>query len=193
MRLGCLNGACLLAALSIASASFAQQPPTIDNLIDRVLDLRKQKAELDKQEAAALAELQAELKKQKDRLDKLNIPGPEPAPGPKPVDPLAAKIKTAIATDKGTREEVLQLAALYHEAAKLAISKDVPSSRELLRRVREASAALVGADVLTSLRTLVAAEVGSILGNPGDAMLTDTQRKATAELFTRLAAILEGL
>lgn len=193
MRIGCLNGACLLTVMSIASTSLAQQPPTIDGLIDRVLELRAKKAELDKQEAAALVELQAELKKQRDRLDKLNIPGPEPAPGPKPVDPLVQKVREAIAADKGTREDVLQLAALYHEAAKLANSKDVPSGKEFLRRVREASSSIVGADVLTSLRTLAATELGGVLGVPSDAFLTDTQRAAVAKLFERLAAILEGL
>jgi hypothetical protein len=191
MRLGCLNGACLLVAMLCVGTAAAQQPPaTIDTLIDRILDLRAKKAELDKQEAAARTELDAAVKAQRERLDKLGVT--PPPPGPKPVDALVLKLREAFETDKGTRDEVLQLAALYREAAKLSASKDVPSSRELLRRVRDAGTALVGPDSLTGTRTVAAGELAAVLGAPSDAAMTDAQRVAVAALFARLATILEA-
>jgi hypothetical protein len=130
---------------------------------------------------------------------------PGPGPAPKPDDPapqpsaeLRQKIADAYATDKGSRADATQLAALYKEAAKLCVKKtagvyDCPSSKELLRRVREAGASLVGPDVLTAVRTVAATVLADQLGMPSDDALTDAQRRAAADAYLKLAACLESL
>jgi len=59
------------------------QPKTVDQLIDDLTELRRQKAELEKKEEAVVKQLRDRLKQQKDRLSKLGIePTPVPAPAP---------------------------------------------------------------------------------------------------------------
>jgi hypothetical protein len=96
--------AACLALLACGGSGFPQQPPgvappgpgvgpsaptpppqpTIDQLIDRLEQIRKQKAELDRQEQAVVAELRAALKRQRERLAKLGV---EEAPPPRPSEP----------------------------------------------------------------------------------------------------------
>jgi hypothetical protein len=171
--------------------------PSVDELIERVESLDKQRTEIEKQRTAAIAELKARLKEIQDRLDRLNIPTPkppEPEP-PKPNDPLATKLKAAFEADAAPaatkREHAKDLAALYRQAAKLAADEAVPTSGELLRMVREASGRLVGADALKDVRRVVAGELGELL--PTDGALSGEQRKQAAALFAKLAAVLDGL
>jgi len=121
-------------------------------------------------------------------------PNPDPVPSPE----LKRKILDAYATDRGAKADAVQLAALYREAAKLAQKRtgdkfDAPSSKELLRRVREASANLIGPDVLTAVRTVAAVELADQLGMPTDDPLTDVQRRAAADCYLRLAAALDAI
>ena len=74
-------------------------PPTVEDLIKQLELLRKQKAELERQEQAVVAKLQERLKDQGDRLNKLGLITPPPPPpqpevkdavdttAPKPKDP----------------------------------------------------------------------------------------------------------
>jgi hypothetical protein len=118
---------------------------------------------------------------------------PQPAP-PLPSVDLQKKIAEAFNTDKGTKADAVQLSALYKLTAKLCSDrKKAPSSRELLRQVREASDGLIGNDQLATVRTLVAAELATIFGSPTDTDLTDVQRTSAAELFLKLAAALDAL
>jgi hypothetical protein len=119
------------------------------------------------------------------------VPPPPPPPPPIP-DPLRQSVRDALALDKAKPDDVLLLAALYREAAKLSVSAEVPSSRELLRRVREAGASLLP-DVLVSVRRVVASELANALGKSNDEPLTEAERKRSAELFAKLAGILEEL
>lgn len=203
--------AAFVAILLASPASIVAQPPapdpkpTAEQLIAKLVETRKQLAELRKVEAATAAELLALLKDLTERLKELGIaPGPAPPappdPKPPPVDPLAKKLRDAFAADLGGRADARQLAALYHLAADLAVKKlpkseqyEVPSSKELLRQVREASTKLIGDFALPSLRTVVAGELAAALGNPSDTAFTAEQRAAAAALFAKLAAILEGL
>lgn len=172
--------------------------PSVDDLIERVESLDKQRVEIERQKAQALAELDARLRELLDRRNRLNGPPapkpPEPVP-PKPTDPLAAKLKVAFDADGAAlelkREHAEDLAALYRAAAKLAEDPATTTSGELLRRVKEASGALVGADALKDVRRVVAGELGELL--PTDGTLDAAQRKAAAALFTRLAAVLDTL
>lgn len=120
-------------------------------------------------------------------------PGPKP-PEPK-LDPLKARLKAAYDADPAEpakkQGQAKDLAELYRQAAALALRDDVASSGELLRRVRDAAGTLVGADALKSVRTEVAAELKAVL--PADAALADEQRKAVADLFRKLAAVLDSL
>lgn len=64
------------------TAAPAPAPKTVDQLIDNLTELRRQKAELEKKEQAVTAELREKLKAQRERLSKLGI---EPAPIPQRV------------------------------------------------------------------------------------------------------------
>jgi hypothetical protein len=122
-------------------------------------------------------------------------PGPNPKPPNPPPDVLRAKLKAAFDSDSADpaqkREQAKDLAALYRAAAKLAEDSAVPTSGELLRRVRDAAGTLIGPDALKEVRRIVGGELAALL--PTDAALTDTQRTTAAALFRKLAAILEEL
>ena len=63
--------------------------PTVDQLLDRLTELRRQKAELEKQEQATVKQLRDKLKAQTERLEKLGI-----APEPKDAPPAKDETKT---------------------------------------------------------------------------------------------------
>lgn len=188
--------ALLLAAAGLARA---QEPPrpSVDALVEQVTGIRAKRADLDKQEATALAALKAELKRQSDLIDKLGGVGPAPKPPdpkpPEPADPLRAKLKAAFDADPAPldarREQAKDLAALYRQAAMLAADPEVTTSGDLLRRVRDAAGTLVGVDALKDVRRAAGQELGGVL--PTDATLTREQRTAVAALFAKLAATLE--
>jgi hypothetical protein len=71
--------------IRVATPAAAQ---TVDELINRLEELRKQKAELEKQEKAVVEQLRERLKSQSDRLAKLGIVplAPEPREVPKDAD-----------------------------------------------------------------------------------------------------------
>ena len=74
---------------ALPSPAAAPEKPaaaTIDQLMDQLERLRAQKAELDRQEKATIEKLQEAVAKQKDRLTKLGVV--EPAPAPALVPPL---------------------------------------------------------------------------------------------------------
>lgn len=188
----------LFAALApLGTTARAQEPakPGIEQLVQRITELRKQQADLKKQEDAAALELKAELKRLHDLLDALNIDPKPPVPPkpPEPADPLRAKLKSAFDADPAQldarRSHAKDLAALYRQAAKLCADESVATSGDLLARVKTAAASLVGADALRECRKVVGAELGALL--PTDDALTDAQRKAVAALFARLADVLD--
>lgn len=57
---------------------------SVDDLISKLESVRKQKAELEKQEQAVLQQLKERLKQQGDRLSKLGVLPTPPAPPPPP-------------------------------------------------------------------------------------------------------------
>ncbi len=186
-------------ALTIAPLPVAADPsPSVPELIAKVKELRLKEAEARKAREVAEAELKAEAKRQQDELDKLFGPTPDPKPNPpkppEPVDPLRAKLRAAFDADPAQldirRNSAKDLAELYRQASKLSADASVETSGDLLKRVRDASATLVGADALRECRRVVAQELGALL--PTDEPLTDGQRKAVAELFGRLAVVLES-
>jgi hypothetical protein len=196
----------LLAGLCGASARGADDAPppsTIPEVIKAILGLRAERMELDKKEGDARKLLDKLLKEQQDALDLLNVKPPkppEPKP-PEPVDPLAKKLRAAFDGDPvqldTRRGQAKDLAALYRQAAKLAQDTSVASSGELLAQVSKAAATMLSDPPpparrnLADVRKVVALELGTVL--PTDDALTDAQRKAVAELFAKLAAILESL
>ena len=121
-------------------------------------------------------------------------PGPDPPPTPPP-DSLRTRLKAVFDADPAPldqkREHAKDLAALYRAAAKLTEDAAVPTSGELLRRVRDAAGLLVGTDALREVRRAVGSELAALL--PTDAPLTDSHRTSAAALFRKLAAILEEL
>lgn len=115
---------------------------------------------------------------------------PKP-PVPVPVDELKSALKKAFDVETGDKKEFAKdLAELYRQAAVLASKTEVKTSGDLLKRCQDAAVTLIGNDKMLAVRKVVAGELGKIL--PTDATLTDTQRKATTELFKKLAVILDG-
>jgi hypothetical protein len=128
-----------------------------------------------------------------------DAPGPGPGPNPKPPEPppdsLRVKLKAAFDADpapsESKREHAKDLAALYCAAAKLAEDASVPTSGELLRRVRDAAGTLIGSDALREVRRVAGNELSALL--PTDAPLSPQHRTSAAALFRKLATILEEL
>lgn len=137
--------------------------------------------------------------------------GQPPGPGPKPpdMDPLKDRVKAAFDADPvqldKRRQQAKDLAALYRQLAKTAADATITSAGDLIATAqksakemvdiveRDKSGAIVKVTrVLVGIRDeVVSKELGLIF--PEDAPLTDTQRTSAADLFTRLAKILDEL
>lgn len=185
--------AAALAVLLILPAALpaADPPPTIDQLVKQLADLRSQKAELEKRERAALADLRERLKVLNDLLKDLDVGPVVPPNPPKPADPLAAALRAAYAADAGPEkaQQLADLAELYRQAAELAADPACLTAAELVERVR-AAAKVLKIDGLAQVRRLVAAEVAAVF--PEDAALTAESRAAARALFLRVHAALRG-
>lgn len=195
-------------ALPVVAALFAcaphlsaqDSPASVDSLVAKIGEIRKQRAALDKAEAELRSSLKAELKRIADLVEKLGDdvkpPVPKP-PEPLPVDPLAAKVRDAIKASAGDdatkRKQCLDLAALYRAAAKLTPdAAQLPDADSLLKRLREASAQMLSdPDALREVRKVVAGELVAVLPTVADAPLTAEHRAAAVKVFERLAAVLE--
>jgi hypothetical protein len=83
---------CEVASQAVAARA---EPATIDQLMKQLVDIRAQKAEIEKREKATLAELKQRLELLRDLLKDLDIepaPAPQPAPKPKPDDVKPAPV-----------------------------------------------------------------------------------------------------
>ncbi len=195
----------LLSLLLTATAARGADPaPSIDTTIERIADLRAKQAELAKQEQTAVADLRNQLKALNDKIDALGLDKrpdkkpddkivPPPVP-PAPVDPLKVKLKAALDASAGSdaqkKEWAKDLAALYRQAAKLVTDPTLTTAVQLRQKLKDASAALIGADALVPVRQVVALELAAVLPTT-EADLTDAQRVAAAVLFTKLAVLLD--
>jgi hypothetical protein len=182
--------------LTLHASSLALAAESIDELYARRTELKKKIEELKKELDTADAAIKGQFLDLQGKLAKDGIiePGPvPPAPPPKPVDALKQKLRAAFDSDKGSKDDALQLAELYKLASKLAKDAEVPSTADLLRRVREASATLVGNEVLKGVRKEVAAALAAALGKSSDEPITQAERDAAADLFLKLATILGEL
>lgn len=202
----------LLFVLAPAPCASAQdQPKTIDQLLDRVAEIRRQREDLAKLEAAAAAELRARLKELNDRLAQLGIlidpPAPRPPaptpPAPKPPEPkppadplresIAAAYKAAAGTDDEKRFWARDLAALYRKSARFTRDPAVATGAALKAKMATAAEVLLeGTEALKEVRRAVAGELIGALGT-AEQDLTADQRTAATNLFTRLAGILDAI
>lgn len=197
----------VLAALTACAPTLSAQDsptPSVDSLVAKLAELKRQRAALDKSEAEVRGQLKAELKRIADLVGKLDVDAPHVVPPdvrPKPpepaADPLRDRVRDAIRASAGTdaekRKQCLDLAALYRAAAKMAPdAEQFPDADALLTRLRQAAANLVGADALREVRRVVAGELAAVLPTVADAPLTDAHRAAAVKVFERLAAILES-
>jgi hypothetical protein len=124
----------------------------------------------------------------------IEIPEPLPPPPPKPDTRLKDKLTAALAADKGLKADVVQLAFVYEQAAAAAEDKTIPSTRELLSRVRNVADQLLGgSDALFNLRVAVSEELLAVIGMTSDEPITDAQRKRAAELWRNTTAVLKEL
>jgi hypothetical protein len=123
-------------------------------------------------------------------------PVPPTPPKPVPVDPLKAKLSAVFASAAGTpadkSEWAKDLAALYRAGAKMCADPAVTTATALKTKLSAAAGALVGPDALKEVRQAVAGELAAVLPTT-EADLTTDQRTAAAALFTKLAAVLDGL
>jgi hypothetical protein len=194
--------ALLLLALAPLAARADDAPPSVDALVTKLAELRKQRADLDRKEADLRGQLKAELKRIADLVAKLDpdappiVPPKPPEPLP-PVDALRDKVRAAIKASAGDdaakRRQCLDLAALYKQAAKLVPDAgQFPDADALRTRLREAATAMLGSDeVLREVRRVVAGELAGVLPTVADAPLTAEHRAGAVKVFERLAGILE--
>lgn len=112
-------------------------------------------------------------------------PGPVP-PGPAPVDPLKAKLESALAKDAPAKADTLKLASHYTAAASQVKLPTVTTAGQLVDAMKAVNP--VNGRMLETQR-VVAGELLAILKDL-KTPLTDANRAATADLFTRAAAIL---
>lgn len=120
------------------------------------------------------------------------VPPPTPPPVP-PADPLRQKLLDAYAaeTAAGKAEARKDLAELYRQAAALAKDPALKTAGELNARVRKAAEALAPG-VLAGVRRVAGEELGRVLPTDPAAELTPAHRSAAADVFGRLAAILDS-
>lgn len=193
--------ALLLLALAPLAARADDAPASVDALVAKLAELRKQRADLDRKEADLRGQLKAELKRIADLVGKLDVDAPPVVPPkppePVPVDALRDKVRDAIKASAGDdaakRKQCLDLAALYRAAAKLAPDvAQFPDADALLARLRQAAAQMLGdPDALREVRKVVAGELAAVLPTVADAPLTDAHRAGAVRVFERLASILE--
>lgn len=126
-------------------------------------------------------------------------PGPDPVPVPPapPVDPLAAEIRVLFDKDPAPvnekRATARLLAAVYaHAVPMVGDSAMIPTAGKLRQVLADASTNLAR-DKLTTVRERKRDELKRILPSDPDAVLDAATRVKAAELFARLATILEGL
>lgn len=185
-------------AVFLGGPAPAADPPTVEALVEKLADQRKQRAELEKAERETAKLIAERLEAIRKRLDELNVPAPvPPGPGPKPpapppADPLAAAVKAAYDADPdpGKAGQVKDLAELYKQAAELAADPRVTTTGQLVERVK-AAALVLKITGLTGVRKVVAGEVSAVM--PDDVPLTPAARTAAATVFTRVHAALKGV
>jgi hypothetical protein len=167
--------------------------PSLDADLAKLKEMRAKASEA----AKAVEAFEADLRKRIAELQRLypDLFGPAVPPvPPKPFDPLKVKLAAAFEADAaaGKKDSAKDLAALYRAAAKLCTSADVATAGELLARVKKAAATMLDPpDALKGVRAAVGAELGAMF--PADGPLSDEQRVKAAELFGKLAVILDAL
>ncbi len=175
----------------------------IDDQLAKLAAARKQKADAEKAIAEIEAGLRTALAEIHRKLAEAGVitPGPPPpAPDPKPVDALKRKLREAFEKDGSPTAAARQLAALYRLAVDLARDPAVGTTQSLRARVNEAAESLMkefppdasGVRPLKTLRGVVAEAWTEAVGKTDDSPITPDERKAAANLFGRLAEILDG-
>jgi hypothetical protein len=178
-------------------------PGSVDSLVAKLADLRKQRAALEKAEADVRGQLKAELKRIADLVAALEPdavpPKPKPVEPPVPADPLRDKVREAVRASAGAdaekRAQALDLAALYRALAGDVSDAKYATADDLKQQMVAAAARMLRkypADALLPVRRLVALELAAALPAFADAPLTDDHRAAAAKLFGRFGALLEA-
>ncbi len=187
----------VLSLCFILPASALAVEPSIDDIAARLAVEEKAAKDAAGKVTATRAELKRRVEELLARYPDLFAPVPvPPAPPPVPVDPLKAKLRAAFdgdGADLATKKDnAKDLAALYRAASKLCASPEVATAGQLLSRVKTAATTMLDSpDALKGVRVVVGAELGALF--PADGPLSDEQRVKAAELFGRLAVILDSL
>ncbi len=163
-------------------------PPTLDSLLLKVQEIRKQKAELQKAEDIAVADLKARLKDLRDLLDSLNINPPAPVP-PTPAD--AFKTDLAGFAKGQDKAQLAKLAALYRQAVTFCGDVSFTTTGQLIAAIGKAADSMTTPGSLTAVRARVLTELHAANLPLTDVPLTDALRKSAADIYGRAAAALE--
>jgi hypothetical protein len=121
-------------------------------------------------------------------------PGPGPTPPPEPTDPIARRIREALAADPGTpaqkREWAAALAGFYAAMAKHVAADQTATVGDLLADYRNAIPAVLPADAIAGTRRLAGQEVAAIAGEDPERKIDQPLKTKLVDLFTRLASAL---
>jgi hypothetical protein len=200
---------CLLLPLQVAPP-----PATFEQLVGRVADVRAKRADavkqhqqsladLDKAEAAAVAELQGRLKDLLAKLADLGVrpePPPPPPPPPPPADPLVADLQKLYAADGGANkaQALAALVALYGgavDAAKSPANDTAEALKSAIANIVKGDKLLTpdaGQRPLDAFRKRLGQELDAGLAGVSGP-LTDATRKTVADLYARLSKALEAV
>lgn len=120
---------------------------------------------------------------------------PPPPPPPDPSDPLLAELQrlyTAEASPDKAKHKA-SLVALYHQAVTLSADPSLKTMADLLGVVRSASANLLPADALLSVRRKIGDWLNTEIGTDPAGEMTPALRQKAAAAFGKMAKTLEAL
>jgi len=122
-------------------------------------------------------------------------PKPVPTPPQPSDDPLIRTLRPLYDADRNPAkaEQIIALIALYREAVRFAEIAELRTTAELAARLKTAAGVLLPPDALPTLRRAIGDEIGKGLGTDAEKPLTPEVRRQAAELFGRIATVLEEI
>lgn len=196
MRANALAVSVLIAMSLGAGSAVAQSPPAdVDAQLARLAEKRRLQADLAKETADLVGQIQTQLLDLQKRFTALAGP---PLPMPVPVnDPLKQKLAEAFKADPGEASakkiDAAKLAGTYAAAVEknLAAQADLKTAGDLIDRVRSLDGPL-DAERLPGVRRLIASELAAVLKSHATP-LTDEIRTAAGVLFVRIESALDDV
>lgn len=183
----------------LVAVAFADAP-TVDQLVEQLAAARKATAAARAKEDAAAEAVKAAVKALNVKLKDLGLDpvAPEPAPPPKPVDPLAQTLRAAYSADASPgdpakkREALADLVETYKQAVALARTTELTTASAVIAKVKASAAGLgLTPSDLVGVRTAIGAEIKAAF--PADVALDAAGRDKLAGVFARVQAALAAV